>query len=128
MIVLDTHAWIWYANKSNKLSKRAKEKIEHSNRIGVAAISCWEVAMLVSKERLAFKMDVEKWVKKALKLPKIELIELLPEISVFSTRLPGKFHGDPADRIIVATSLISNAELVSKDQRILDYTFVETIW
>lgn len=128
MIIIDTHVWIWYASHPEKISRPAIERLHKTGQIGVSAISCWEVAMLVAKERLALKLELHEWITKALQLQKIKLIPLLPSISVLSSRLPGNFHGDPADRIIVASSLELKAELVTKDQRILDYKFADTVW
>ena len=67
-------------------------------------------------------MECLDWVKQALSAPGISLAPLTPEIAVLSNRLPGEFHGDPADRIIVATALELNAILVTKDKKILRYS------
>ena len=87
----------------------------------VSAITPWEIAMLVSKGRLALDRDVGEWVKAALALPGIRLEPLSPEIAIASTRLPGTIHADPADRIIVATVRQVGAILLTEDQRLLDY-------
>lgn len=128
MIVLDTHAWIWFTTGSKKLSKSAAKACEKADVILIPAIGVWEVAMLVSKGRLGLDRDVEIWVQQALSLPSIRLEPLLPSISVRSTRLPGEFHGDPADRIITATALEHGIPLVTKDRRLSDYPHVRTIW
>ena len=128
MIMLDTHAWIWWTNESAKLSTTAMDAINESNVIGIAAISCWEVAMLVSKGRIGFSMDVQIWIDLALQRPKVKLLPLTPEIAVLSTRLPGKFHGDPADRLIAASSLVHKAPLVSKDEKIQQWGYIKVIW
>ncbi|MGK7884385.1 MAG: type II toxin-antitoxin system VapC family toxin [Crocosphaera sp.] len=128
MIILDTHTWIWWVNESTKLPLYAKEKIQESNLIGISAISCWELSMLVAKGRLELTMDVQVWIDFALKRPKTTLLPLTPEIAVLSTRLPGYFHGDPADRLIVASSLVHQAALVSKDQKIQRYSYIKVIW
>lgn len=128
MILLDTHVWLWYASGSDKLTKNAVQAIEQADRLGISAISCWEVAMLVSKKRLGLKMDVEQWIDKALQIPKVNLLPLTPSIAVLSTQLPEDLHGDPADRMIVASCLENQADLVTKDRRLIDWEFVETIW
>lgn len=129
MIILDTHAWLFWIDENFKaLSKKAAAAIDAADILGVCAISCWEVAMLVSKQRLAFRIDVEEWITQALHYPKIQLLPLEPSISVLSTRLPGKFHGDPADRIIVATCMKYDAALVTKDRNIRKWKKTETIW
>jgi PIN domain nuclease of toxin-antitoxin system len=128
MIVLDTHAWIWWTNESGKLSTKALDAINGADLIGIPAISCWELAMLVSKGRIGLSMDVQIWIDAALQRPKVSLLPLTPEIAVLSTRLPGDFHGDPSDRLIVASSLVHKAALVSKDGKIQSCQYLQVIW
>jgi PIN domain nuclease of toxin-antitoxin system len=66
-------------------------------------------------------MDCLDWIKLALTAPSISLLQLTPEIAVLSTRLPADFHGDPADRIIVASARKSGAYIVTKDSKIVEY-------
>ena len=84
--------------------------------------------MLVAKERIKLNIDIEQWIKQALKYPGIKLLDLTPEISVLSTRLPGDFHGDPADRIIVATCMTYQTPLISKDRKIRKWGNIQVIW
>lgn len=77
--------------------------------------------MLEAKGRLTLQLPVVEWVHQALRLPGLTLIPLTPEIAVDSTRLPGHFHGDPADRIIVATARQTGATVMTADRQILDY-------
>jgi PIN domain nuclease of toxin-antitoxin system len=128
VIILDTHAWIWWASSSSKLADKAAEAIEKSSKIGIPAICCWELAMLEAKKRIGFSMELQLWIDIALQNDKVDIIPLSPEIAVLSSRLPGNFHGDPADRIIVASSIICKAPLISKDRKIQDYNFVKTVW
>lgn len=128
MIVLDTHAWIWWTNESTNLSIKALDAINGTDSIGIPAISCWELAMLVSKGRIGLSMDVQIWIDLALQQPKVKLLPLTPAIAVLSTRLPGDFHGDPSDRLIVASSLVHKAPLVSKDEKIQNWQYLQVIW
>ncbi|MBI2336553.1 MAG: type II toxin-antitoxin system VapC family toxin [Deltaproteobacteria bacterium] len=128
MILLDTHVWLWWIHNPIKLSQKALRAIEKEESLGVSVISCWEVAMLIEKGRLSLDRDVEEWVQKALSFPKIFALELTPEIAVLSTRLPGKLHQDPADRFLVATAKKHSCQLVTKDERLIEYPHVETIW
>jgi PIN domain nuclease of toxin-antitoxin system len=128
MIILDTHVWLWWTNESTKLSSRAEEVIQEAALIGIPAICCWEVAMLVDKSRIGLSMSVEAWFELALQRPNVKLMPLTPAIAALSTQLPEDFHGDPADRLIVATSLIHRAPLVSKDQKIQNCDSVKVIW
>jgi PIN domain nuclease of toxin-antitoxin system len=126
LILLDTHAWIWLINGDEQLRlSEALPLIERAaqlSNVKVSAISVWEVSMLEAKGRISFSMECLDWVKQALAAPGISLVPLTPEIAVLSSRLPGEFHGDPADRIIVATALELSASLVTKDKKILRYS------
>ena len=128
MILLDTHAWIWWTISSPNLSKKAAKAIQAAPIISVSAIACWEVAMLVSKGRLIFDRDVGVWINLALKLPRIELVPLSPEIAIRSTRLGNGFIGDPADCILVATALQYGCPIASKDQEIRKFPQVKVVW
>jgi PIN domain nuclease of toxin-antitoxin system len=89
------------------------------DRIVVSAISPWEVALLVSKKRLSLDGDVMDWMRSALARPGVRLAPLEPEIAVASARLPFAMHGDPADRILVATARRLGATLVTADEALL---------
>jgi len=129
LIVLDTHVWLFWVNDDRELiSKKALTAINRAESLGVSVISCWEIAMLVAKQRLAFNMDVQDWVNQASKYPGIRLIGLDAEVAVLSTRLPGNFHGDPADRMIVATCMKHNVPLISKDKMIRSWGQIKVIW
>lgn len=127
MIVLDTHVLLWWIKKHKRLSKPALRVIARTPRRGVAAISLWEIARLVEQERLKLDVEVEDWLEEALAIDGVELLPLTAAIAARSTRL-GAFHGDPADRLIVATALVHGAALVTADGPIEDSGIVETIW
>ena len=123
-LLLDTHVLIWLLAGDGRLGAIARSRIEQAardNALLVSAISPWEIAMLVSKGRLALDRDVGEWVNTALALPGIRLTPLAPEIAVASTRLPGVLHPDPADRIFAATTRHVDAVLVTADRRLLEY-------
>lgn len=124
LVLLDTHVWVWLLNGDAKLHPNALRAIELSLSEGVvlvSAISPWEVAMLVSKGRLALDRDVGEWVQAAVSISGIRIEPISPEIAVASTRLPEMLHADPADRMIAATSRHLGAMLVTDDQKLLDY-------
>ncbi len=87
----------------------------------VSAITPWEIGMLVAKGRLVLDRDVMDWLQAALSLPGIRVAPLEPALAVASTRLPGELHGDPADRLIVATARHLGATLVTADAALLAY-------
>jgi PIN domain nuclease of toxin-antitoxin system len=127
MILLDTHVWVWWVDESPLLTNAMRQTIEghQEEGIGVSIISCWEVAKLVELGRLQLTMPVQHWLEQALAYPGIELIDLALAIVVESTQLPGEFHRDPADQIIVATSRVYDAPLLTADHKIRDYPHVE---
>ncbi len=84
--------------------------------------------MMVARKKIELKTSPESWLSRAIHGTGIQVIELSPEIAVESCRLPGEFHRDPADQIIVATARVHNLSLVTKDQKILGYPHVKTIW
>jgi PIN domain nuclease of toxin-antitoxin system len=128
MIVLDTHAWIWWVDGDERLTLAQRDAItaEEASLIGVSAISCWEVAKLVELGRVALSCSLEEWLDQALSYPGVQLIAMTPEIAIESTRLPGDFHRDPADQIIVATARVHGCSLVTSDEKILKYPHVLT--
>jgi PIN domain nuclease of toxin-antitoxin system len=128
VIVLDTHAWIWYASEDPRLSKRAKARMHRAESLGVHPVSCWEVAMLTHGGRLKFNMAISRWVEHALQRPKVELLPFTPAAAIRAAGLGGPFPGDPADRFIVGAALEMNAPIITKDQRIKDWGHAETIW
>ena len=86
---------------------------QESQGLGISAISCWEVAKLVERGRLVLPCPVEDWLERALDYPGVVLLELTPRVCVESTQLPGEFHRDPADQIIVATARVHDCPLVT---------------
>ena len=96
--------------------------------IRVSSISVWEVAQLVSRGRLELTMDVADWVAKSESLPFLQFVPVDNRIALRSTCLPEPFHADPADRIIVATTLTLGGTLVTKDGKLRRYRHVATSW
>lgn len=131
MIVLDTHTLVWWVNGDDTLSKKAKAAITRElddGQIIVSAISAWEIAMLVEREKLVLSMDVGSWLATVGEIDAVRFMPLDNEIAVKSVELPGEFHKDPADRMIVATARRLAVPLVTKDEKIRAYAHVKTIW
>ncbi len=123
--LLDTHALVWLLDGNERLGKKSRTLIQQSaqaDSLYVSAITPWEIAMLVSKGRLTLVQEVGDWLRIAISLPGVRLAPLSVDVSVASTRLPGDFHSDPADRIIVATARHLGATLVTEDKLILAYS------
>jgi PIN domain nuclease of toxin-antitoxin system len=128
MILLDTHIWIWWMDDNPRLSKRHRQIIQaqQNDGLGVSIYSCWEVAKLVEYDRLELKVSIEDWLEIALSHPDLRLFDLTIPIIIKSTKLVG-FHKDPADQIIVATSIISKIPLLTADEKIVAYPDVITL-
>lgn len=126
LTVLDTHVWIWMVEGDRTaLSPPAIEAIERASRGGavrVSAISVWEVAMLEAKGRISLSRPLDDWVHAALRAPGVRLLPLSPEIAIESARLPGAPHGDPADRILMASARHLGGRLATCDRGILEYS------
>lgn len=106
--------------------KRIIEENE-AGSLGISAISCWEVAKLVEYKRLVLPVPTLDWLTQALTYPGVRLLELSPEIAAESTALPGDFHKDPADQIIVATARVHGCPLLTVDRKIVEYPHVQTL-
>lgn len=122
LFLLDTHVLIWSLEEAPRLGSEAKKTINwaaKAGRLAISAITPWEIAMLVSKNRLQLNLEVMEWVRWALARPGISLIPLEPEIAIESTRLPFEMHADPADRILAATARRLGATLVTADRSLL---------
>ena len=129
MIVLDTHAWVWWVGGTGDLSPAAERAIAEAEQIGVCTISCWEVAMLVARGRLELSLKVGRWVGTALAMPRVVELRLDAETAVRAGGLDReKFPGDPADRIIYATALERGTRLLSRDTGITDFDPARVLW
>jgi PIN domain nuclease of toxin-antitoxin system len=122
MILLDTHVLIWLDEGSHRLGKKALQQINkefEGGVIAVSAISFWEISMLIQKQRLEIQMPLDDW-RGELIQSGIQEIPVDGSIAIYSGGLQN-FHGDPADHLIVATSLKLDATLVTADQKILSW-------
>lgn len=131
MIVLDTHAFLWWINDPSTLSKPAIIAIDKAVKlrsVHVSCISSWEIALLVERGRLSLALDVRDWLCRCEALPFLTFVPVSNAIAVESVRLPDFPHADPADRIIAATALSLGAALVTKDDKLRNYPHVKTIW
>jgi len=129
MIVLDTHIWVWWVHDETKLTNAQLEiiKANENDGIGISAISLWEIAKLVERKRLILPCPTLEWFRQALSYPGVRILDLTPEIALESTQLPGEFHRDPADQIIVATARLKDCPLITSDEKIIHYSHVESI-
>jgi PIN domain nuclease of toxin-antitoxin system len=130
MLVLDTHAWVWWVSKPEKLSRKQRTAIDRARVRGtdtllLSVISGWEVALLVQGGRLRLPVQLEAWLEQAMSVPGLEVAPLTVPIMSGAARLTGL--RDPADMLIVATALRYGAPLVTNDQRIADSGLVRVV-
>jgi len=132
MIVIDTHILVWWVSDDKNLSTAATNAINNTlnnnSEVIISSISAWEISMLINKGRLILSMDVESWLTEVSQIDGVRFIPVDNEVGIKSTLLPGEFHKDPADRIIVATARKLAVPLVTADDKIRDYEYVKTIW
>ena len=132
MIAIDTHVLVWLATGTRQMiSKKAMKRITEEldrGEIWVSAISAWEIAMLVERERLVLSLDVESWLGKINEIDALRFQPVNNKIAIESVRLPGEFHKDPADRMIVATARTMGLALVTADEKIQAYPHVNSVW
>lgn len=131
MIVLNTHAWVWWVAAPENLSSQVQEAIGRNlatRSVVVSTFSTWEIAMLIIKGKLQFSIDLGKWIRQSEQIPGLTFQPVTNAIALASVNLPGQFHPDPADRFIVATARMLGAALVTGDEKIRRYPHVRTLW
>jgi PIN domain nuclease of toxin-antitoxin system len=129
VIVLDTHAWLWWVSDPARLSKPVTAAIEDEGSVGVSAVSCWEVVTLAERGRIELDRDSRRWVRAALGLEGVRALPLGPEAAVAAGLLPREgFPGDPADRMIYATARIAGVRLATKDRALRRFDGAGTLW
>lgn len=123
MILLDTNVLLWRVGQDKRLSKQAVRTIDRAvnqNAAYASAISLWEIAMLIRKQRITFGQPLREWSKIAFGSSGLQLVPIDESIAIDAGELEG-IHGDPGDRVIIATARILACPLFTADQTILDY-------
>jgi len=128
VIVLDTHAWLWWQTADEKLSNRAQSEIDRADRIGVCTISCYEIVRATARGRIQLDRDVRTWISQALATERIEPLGLTHRVASEAGALGPEFPGDPVDRIIYATTIEHGTRLVTRDRALLRLDPGRTVW
>jgi PIN domain nuclease of toxin-antitoxin system len=127
-LLLDTHAFVWSQAAPKKLGARCRRILEKpGTEISVSAISALELGQLVEAGRLELDVSVDAWMEAALAALPALCIPMTAELAAGAYDLPGAFHRDPADRVLVATARALELTLVTADERILSYAAVKTL-
>lgn len=129
VIVLDTHAWLWWLTAPERLSDAAGEAIEQTASVGVSTLSAWEVTMLVARGRISLDRDVGLWIGQAFAREHVEALAPSPDVAVAAGLLDRRdFPGDPIDRLIYATARSIGATLITRDEAIRMFDPSSTLW
>ena len=121
MILLDTHALIWLAAGTSDLGSKALRAIEEQPERRMSAMVAWELAMLVDKRRIALESPLDIWLDQAMRGFGIVEVPVTSAIGRDAGGLQGNIHGDPCDRIMIATARALGCPLVTSDRAILRY-------
>lgn len=119
--VLDTHIWVWWLTGDPALTARERTALDSAANAGdlcLAAISLWEAQMLHARGRLSLPVPFPDWLQRAAAPPVVTVLPLDVQVVTALAKLPGSFHGDPADRLIVATARAHQLPLATHDTRI----------
>lgn len=129
MIIVDTHILLWWKLDDDSLQTEYKAILEDSSTemIGISAVSLMEIICLYDRQRINLPEVPYSWIAGVMTEPKIAVIPISAQIAIDAFRLPGDFHKDPADRIIVASARILNCPILSQDAKILNYSHVKQI-
>ena len=120
MLVLDTHALYWWVNQTpGRLSERHLDAIERTDSLAISAMTCWEMAWLVSHDRIDLDISIDAWLDTVIESG-VAIVPVTHAIALAAVALP-EHHKDPADRIIIATAIEHKARLVSVDARFPEY-------
>jgi PIN domain nuclease of toxin-antitoxin system len=128
-LLLDTHAWVWWVTRPDRLSRAQRNAIERAQRrsapLLVSIISCWEVALLAERAKLRFSIPTATWLEQATALPGFDVVPITLSVIGNAVRLAAL--RDPADQLITATALDRGARLVTSDERIADSKLVPVV-
>jgi len=119
-IILDTHVWVWWLDQDDKLPEALRERVGGARSVAVSAASVYELTLAVERKRLALTLALEDWLRGATEKADIAVAPIDTAIAKRAAQLP-QVHGDPLDRIIIATALVKNARLLSLDRKFNGY-------
>lgn len=130
-LLLDTHIWLWWLTGSLDLSRRESEALNEMAASAdlpyISAISLWEAQLLVSRGKLVPAEPFDSWIHRMTAPDVLRLLPLDADVVSALNALPKAFHGDPADRLIVATARAHALALATHDRRIRRSRLV-TVW
>jgi PIN domain nuclease of toxin-antitoxin system len=126
--LLDTHVWIWTQEQPETIGAKTRALLETtSDDLCVSAVSSLEIARLISGRLLELQGNLDRWVRTAIDSIEARSLDVDHRVAIEAYKLPGRFHKDPADRMLVATARIHGLTLVTADERILSSRAVRTL-
>lgn len=126
-LLLDTHVWVWSQERPERLGRRTRNLlVSPDHGTCVCPISTLEIARLLAVGEVALSMPLRDWVNQSLEALSAETVRITHEVAVEAYALPGEFHKDPADRLLVAAARCHGLTIVSADDRILAYPEVRS--
>jgi PIN domain nuclease of toxin-antitoxin system len=127
-LLLDTHAWIWAQETPEKFGRRAAALVEDtSNDVFVSAMAAMELARLIFLCRIQLAEPISAWIADSIRSLGARSLDVTAQIAAEAYDLPGKFHKDPVDRVLVATARLHNLTLLTADNLLLQYPHVKTL-
>ena len=126
LILLDTHAWVWWLNRDRKLKATARKQITEAQAVGISPISIFEICNAVRRDRLRLAIPLDRWLTLAVGSG-VVILPIEPSIAALAGSIEWA-HGDPADRILVATALHHGIPLLTADKQIRNSGLVEVVW
>ncbi|TVQ70660.1 MAG: type II toxin-antitoxin system VapC family toxin [Chromatiaceae bacterium] len=131
MILLDTCAIVWDALDRDRLTDKAKLAIaraDENQALIISDISIWEISMLIKRSRVEVATTAANFVNLFLDSRNVTVMPISPEIAELSVNFGTDINNDPADRIIAATSIIHNAQLVTADTNLRQSSLIDSVW
>lgn len=126
MILLDTHVWLWWLLGEGPLSDEERTTLdEHASKkeIAISAASIWEAEMLQRKGMIELQPSFKTWIDLATQKGVCTVIPIDKDVILAQEKLPPEFPNDPADRLIVATALLKEYPLATKDDFLQELGF-----
>ncbi|MBS0526997.1 MAG: type II toxin-antitoxin system VapC family toxin [Proteobacteria bacterium] len=121
-LLLDTHTILWMTEQVPRLGRLARRSCDAAlaaNELIVPTAVFYEVGRAVMRDRLAALADVREWRRHILALG-VREVGLSAEVAVRASEFDN-LHGDPIDRIIMASALAEDAILLTADRSILEW-------
>jgi PIN domain nuclease of toxin-antitoxin system len=120
-VLLDTHVWLWWLTPGSPLPRRERDALDAEaagGALAIAAISLWEAQVLQARGRLQLPLPFADWITRATDSRMLSVVPLDRDVVIGLDALPAGFHGDPADRLIVATARTHAMSLATHDAAI----------